>query len=275
VASRRELDLEVCQIGEALWPCYFNRKPYTEWIEAYELAVAAARRIGDPAVEARLRSALAKALTETGEHACAQEELTTARRMAERSGNVWLQASVLDFQGHLDLDRRRYAAAQAAFESARDMHAEAGVTRGVVLGDFHVGRALAGRGAHREAIDAYEAAIAAIDRTHDAALLGRVQIALATASLELGDVDRSQAAATEALEIARSRALRYYEARALEVLAQLAFDRGEFDAAARRWQEAYAFYHDLASPRADELSARQRSITARTGPAAAKLPPGR
>ena len=80
-------------------------------------------------------------------------------------------------------------------------------------------------------------------------------IALATASLELGDADAAAAAATEALEIARSRTLRYYEARALEVLAQLALDRGEFDQAAHRGGGA-SFYDDLSSPRASELASR-------------------
>ena len=102
-AADRGLDLEVCRICEALWPCYTNAKPYAEWIEAHRLAVAAARRLRDAPAEARLRSTLARGLTEAGDFAGADRELVAATRAAERSGHAVLQASVLDFRGQLEL----------------------------------------------------------------------------------------------------------------------------------------------------------------------------
>ena len=70
-------------------------------------------------------------------------------------------------------------------------------------------------------------------------------LALAEARLQLGETPQAQADADEALRIMRQRGLRYYEARALEVLALLAAERGEIDLAVHHSQQARAMEEAL------------------------------
>jgi len=253
-AAEREWDSDVWRICEALWPCYFNRKPYAEWIETHELAVVAAQRSGHLAAEARMRSALAKALTETGDHARAERELTTAKRLAGRSGHAVLQASILDFRGHLDLDRGRFRDARAAYEGARAAFEALGVTRGVALEDYHLGRALAALGEHELAVESYVRATDLINPVEDELLLGRTLIYLAESYQAVGETQAAVESLNPALEIMSRNGLRYYEARAHEVLALLASETGDPDDAAEHWHLAHAIYDALSSPRARDVA---------------------
>jgi tetratricopeptide (TPR) repeat protein len=255
-AFDRELYGEVWRICESLWPCYFNRKPYAEWIEAHELGVVAANRTGDAAAESTMRRSLAKALTETGDHDRAEQELTTAGRLAERAGNPVLAASVLDFRGHLDLDRRRFADARAAYEGAREAFEALGVSRGVALEWYHAGRAIAGLGDHAAAARSYRSALDLIDPAADELLLGRTLIHLGEAEFELGDVAAARVAADRALAIMTANGLRYYEARALEVLAAIAAADGDARLAAERWTRAHALYGAIGSRRREDVALR-------------------
>ncbi|MGB7587577.1 MAG: NB-ARC domain-containing protein, partial [Solirubrobacterales bacterium] len=250
-AAEHGWDPEVWRICEFLWPCYFNRKPFAEWIDAYRLGVDSAHRCGNVAAEGRLRAGLAKALIETGEFDAAERELVAAERLSRESGHRHLCASVLEFRGHLELARNRFAQARDAYQESRDLHDELGVVRGVTLQDYHLGRALAGLGEHKMAVDSYARALEHVDPVTDELLMGRTLIYLAELQLRTDDSDGSAHSAMQALEIMRRNGLPYYEARALEVLAALAASAGEPDEAARRLHDAHAIYSSISSPRAD------------------------
>jgi tetratricopeptide (TPR) repeat protein len=244
-------DLEASQISEFLWPCYFNRKPFPEWIEAYRLGAEAARRCGNDAAEGRLRAGLAKALMEIGELPEAERELESAEQLAEQSQHRHLYASVLEFRGHLELTRNKFAEAKDAYQGSRNLHDELGVIRGVTLQDYHLGRALAGLGDHGQAVESYTRALREIDSGTDELLMGRTLIYLAESQLKTDDADGAAHTAMQALEIMRRNGLPFYEARALEVLASLAASAGQPDDAARRLHDAHAIYSSISSPRAN------------------------
>jgi len=250
-ASERGWDFEVTRICELLWPCYFNRKPFAEWIEAYRLGVEAARRMGDAAMQGRLQAGLAKALMETGELDEAASELTSAELLAERSGHRHLIASILEFRGHLELACKRFVEARDAYRGSRDLHEALGVVRGVTLQDYHLGRALAGLGDHEQAVQSYARAVREVDPVTDELLMGRTLIYLAESQLKTGDSDGAAHSAMQALEIMRRNGLPFYEARALEVLAALAALGGRPDDAARQLHDAHAIYSSISSPRAN------------------------
>ena len=250
-AAKRGWDSCVWQICDFLWPCYFNRKPFAEWIEAYRLGVEAAHRCDNGAAEGRLRAGLAKALVETDKLDEAGNELAVAYRLAERSGHQHLLASVLEFKGHLELARNRFAQARDAYQGSRDLHDELGIKRGVTLQDYHLGRALAGLGEHEQAVNSYASALREVDPLTDELLMGRTLIYLAESQLETDDPDGAAHSAMRALEIMRRNRLPYYEARALEVLATLAASAGQPDEAARRLHDAYVIYSSISSPRAN------------------------
>ncbi|HVX33939.1 MAG TPA: tetratricopeptide repeat protein [Solirubrobacterales bacterium] len=250
-AARRGWDREVARICEFLWPCYSNRKPFLEWIEAYRLGADAAGRRGDAATEARLRAGLAKALIEIDDLPGAAQELDAAERLAESSGHRHLSASVLEFRGHLELAQEDFAAARDAYQGSRDLHAEADVPRGVTLQDYHLGRALAGLGEDEAAVDSYDRALGGVDPETDELLMGRTLIHLAESRLRLDDPEAAASSALRALEIMRRHRLPYYEARCLEVLGAIDAETGRPDEAARRLRDAHAIYVSISSPRAD------------------------
>lgn len=249
-AAARGWDSHVWRICDFLWPCYFNRKPFAEWIEAYRLGADAARRCGNEAAEGRLRAGLAKALIETDKLDEAESELATAYRLAERSGHRHLAASVLEFKGHLELARNHFAQARDAYQKSRDLHDDLGISRGVTLQDYHLGRALAGLDQHEQAVASYSRALREVDPATDELLMGRTLIHLAESQLQTDDPDGAAHSAMRALEIMRRIGLPYYEARALEVLATLAAAAGQPDDAARQLHDAYAIYSSISSPRA-------------------------
>lgn len=246
-AAHREWDEEVWRICESLWACYFNRKPYAEWLEAHELAVRSAYRCQNEAAEARMRIQLAKALIETGAHERAERELVTARRLATRTDHPQLHASVLEFMGHLDLDRGQYQAARLAFDEARATCDALGNSRGVSLQTYHVGRALAGGGEYREAISTYREALELIDPADDELLLGRTLLHIGEAQASVGDRTDAAASLRRALDISRRLGLAYYEARALQTLALLAVDTDDVSAALAYRQQAHEIYAALGS----------------------------
>lgn len=250
-AAERGWDSEVFRICEFLWPCYFNRKPFAEWAEAYRLGAEAAHRRSNAAAEGRLRAGLAKALMETDKLDEAECELGAAECLAKRSGHRHLFASVLEFRGHLELARDRFAQARDAYQESRDLHVELGVTRGATLQDYHLGRALAGLSEHEQAVESYTRALREVDPVADELLMGRTLIYLAESQLKTDDSDGAARSAMQALEIMRRNGLPYYEARALEVLAALAASAGQPDDAARRLHDAHAIYSSISSPRAD------------------------
>jgi tetratricopeptide (TPR) repeat protein len=257
-AADHEWDDAVWHIVESLWACYFNRKPFAEWVESHTLAVTSAQRAGVVAVEAKLRAALAKALMEQGMHDAAEEQLASAARLAAQSEHGVLQASVCDFQGHLAFSRRRYSEALDAYNSARQAYEQLGVPRGITLQRYHAGRALAGLGRHDEAISSYRQAIITVDPVSDELLLGRTLIDLARSEAETGRIAAAQASLDRALEIMRRHGLTYYVARAIEEQAALAAQMDDVVGATNLWDDAHALYAALGSPRADELQGRMQ-----------------
>ena len=250
-AAERGWDSEAWRICDFLWPCYFNRKPFAEWIEAYGLGADSAHRCENAAAEGRLRAGLAKALMEVGEFVASERELAAAERLSRESGHRHLCASVLEFRGHLELARNRFAQARDAYQGSRDLHGALGVVRGVTLQDYHLGRALAGLEEHEKAVDSYARALEHVDPATDELLMGRTLIYLAESQLKTDDSDGGARSAMRALEIMRRNGLPYYEARALEVLAALAASAGQSDDAARRLHDAHAIYSSISSPRAE------------------------
>jgi tetratricopeptide (TPR) repeat protein len=253
-AARRGRDSMVWWMCEALWALYLNRKHYAEWVESHELAVVATVRLGDPAGEARMRSQLARARMELGQHDGALAELAAATEATRRAGNRRLEASVLEFTGRVLIDQGTdHAAGEAALTAAVSLNTEIGNKRGAAIAMHHLGRAHRQCGRLDDAVSVLRQALAVFEGLTDDYNQGRVLISLGEALRDQEDYDEAARTLDRAAEIMRRRGALFQVAQALEALAELGRLTGDADSEQRHLRPALTIYDSLGSPRAARL----------------------
>ena len=139
-AADREWSDPVWAITEALWLYCYNRKPFTEWIEAAELGLEAARRIDDPLAEARMGAILSRAYLDLADLDRADAALTAAEAAGVVANTPAITGSLLEFRGLLAMAQGDNGSAVNAFEQAHAIFIALGWTRGAALQDQFIGR---------------------------------------------------------------------------------------------------------------------------------------
>ncbi|MFG1959935.1 tetratricopeptide repeat protein [Nonomuraea sp. NPDC049028] len=231
-AAAGEWDELVWQLAEALWPLYHERKHYADWIETNRLGVAAALRVGDRAVEARMRNQVARAHLELGETDQAQAELVHAHQAAREAADPRMEAVVLESLGQAALAqasaleslgqaRGLMEDAVAHFAAALAIHEGLGNTRGIGLQSYHLGLVHSRAGRHEAAIAAFDRALALMISAGDRLSQGKIHLVLGEAHRELGHSAQALHSARIAVDIMRERRIPAKETRALELLADL------------------------------------------------------
>jgi hypothetical protein len=124
-AFARGWDEEVWQLTEAMVPLFLNRRYFDDWLEATDLGVAAAERVGNPAAEARLRTLVSRAYVELDRSDQAWKHLNTALPLAVKSGNPVLVASVWKFIGRVKEYDKDLPGAIEAYQEAEQRNHEA------------------------------------------------------------------------------------------------------------------------------------------------------
>lgn len=205
------------QLAEALTALYLNRRYLADWIEAADVGARAARRVGDPAAEARLRSVVSRAYTDLGRLDRAEEELAIARDLAARSGHPVLVASVWEFTGRY-LDHVDPAAAIEAYRRALAANSEIGERRGAALATYFLGGSLHATGEHDEAMAALSHARAEFDALGDVRMAARALIGLGALRRDVGDLAAARADLEGAVALFGRSGAAHYEAEALVVL---------------------------------------------------------
>lgn len=257
---RAAVDLEwyadAGQLFEALFAYYDNRKPLAAWIMAGELAVTAAERSGDRAVEARARCQLAKGLRENERFAEAHAQLTRARELA-REVDERLYASTLDFTGNVHYVQGEYPTALDYFRRALEINERLGRPRGTALQRWFCGRTLARLGRVDEALDVLTRAHAEMSAADGESMVPRIGLSLAEVLLGADRIDEARDAAGAALKSAKESRLTAIEADALEVLARIARRAGDVTAERSYLDRAEIVYGTMGSPRAARIHARR------------------
>ncbi len=254
-AFDREWDQRVWLMGEALWPLCASHHLYSEWIESQELASAAGERLENAEVVARMRSQLARAYAELGEHARARTEMATASEAAERSSHDPLKASVIEFDGVCRLRGGAYSDAVTSFASARRMFERLGNDRGVGLQDLYAGTALAQLGERDRALVSLAKAVTELGAVDDPISVGRARVRRGEVLLGLGRHGEAREELDRALAAMSQLDIPFEQADALEVLALVAESEGSSQTARGHRQQAYRIYKQLGDPRADALLA--------------------
>ncbi|MEV6157165.1 tetratricopeptide repeat protein [Nonomuraea sp. NPDC052129] len=272
-----EWDELVWQLAEALWPLYHERKHYADWIETNRLGVAAALRVGDRAVEARMRNQVARAHLELGETDQAQAELVHAHQAAREADDPRMEAVVLESLGQVALAqaaalgpfgqaaraqgdaleslgqaRELMEDAAAHFAAALAIHEGLGNTRGIGLQSYHLGLVHSRAGRHEAAIAAFDRALALMISADDRLSQGKIHLVLGEAHRELGHSAQALHSARIAADIMRERRIPAKQTRALELLADL----DHMDAGGHLRQAIAVCLASGNLPKAEELRAR-------------------
>ncbi|MFJ6616207.1 NB-ARC domain-containing protein [Kitasatospora sp. NPDC091335] len=245
-------DRQAWQLAEAFTVLFLHHRHVADWRESLELGAAAAKRDGQPAAEARLRSLLSRPLLDLGRDDEAREHLEAADQLAVESGHIVLQASVQEFLGRY-WDRHDPARAADAYRASLALNLQAGEGRGAALARYFLGCAQSVGGDHAAALAALAEAREDLLARGDARMAARVLADLGRTRARLGDPAGAVADLRQAVTDLRGEGASHYEARALEDLADLLDDPAEVRDCLHR---ALAVYEEGGSPRAAEVLSR-------------------
>jgi len=233
---------EVWRLAEALWPYFLSFKHHRDWIATSQFGVEAAQALNDPVAEARMRSQLARALTETRRFDRAEDELRQALALAESSGHQRLLASVEEFTGKLHVARGAYERAVPHLRRALEINLAAGRTRGAAVQHLALAQALHLSGDHVTALAEADQAMELLEslRRPESRNRGNVLLTRAKILVALHREDDAQAVLREAARLLRDAGAAQLEAKAWELLAELHVEQ-----AREHLTEALAIYRRL------------------------------
>ena len=251
-ARDREWDEWVWQMVESLWLFHYNRRHYADWIDATEIGIECAHRIGHRDAETRLRTQLAWALAELRRFEPAREELDRANELVRSSGNVQLRGSVREFTGTYYLKMGEYDKAIETLQEARILAVEAGTNRGVALEDYFIGWALIEKGEYEQALAPLVDSLERMRKAKDQMFIGRLLLRLGQAQRRSGRLDEAEGTLREAMSKLRALGMRIEMAETHDELAELAETRGDEAAARQQRERAQSIYRALGHPRAGE-----------------------
>nr|WP_318533313.1 MULTISPECIES: tetratricopeptide repeat protein [Actinoalloteichus] len=239
-AIERGWDDLAWQFSQAMWGLYLNTRRFREWIDNHRQGVAAARRLGDPLVEARLLVQLTVALSRAGRFDEVVEEARRALRLAEELDAPTIQSTALAHLG--EAARRRHDGEEALRLLRRALsieeQAESGTERGAALRRRLLGRVLLDLGRYDEAITELTKAKLVLIGLSDVPNATRAAVVLGDAHARAGDFEAAQAELTAALAAVDQTSSVFVRAEVHRGLGELHHRRDEFPQARVHLQRA-------------------------------------
>ncbi len=243
----------VWQFAAALWPLVATQKWFGEWVKSHELGIEAAVSLGRDDAEARLRSQLARAFSELGDHPAAEAEMDRAFVAVGRSQDARLAASLSEFAGVCALAAGDHTKAIAALSMARDQMLAVGSHRGAALADYYWAKSCAQTGDYVGALRLLDRAVPVFVGVEDRVNVGRVAVRRGEALLAGRRFEDAISIVESTIPELESLGLGYELAEAHELLALASAELGWKLEARRCRQRAYQLYRELGHPRAEVL----------------------
>ncbi|WP_199827707.1 tetratricopeptide repeat protein [Streptomyces specialis] len=241
-------DAACWQLVDASWPLFLRLRPAEWWIEAHQLGLVAARRVGDRRAVSRLLTSGGNGLRNAGRHEEAAEWYEQALRLAVEDGDLREQAQALNGLGVAGMRAGRLEQAEGFLHRALELREAIGYRRGVALTRLVLGEVALERGHHGEAVRQLALAregLLAVSDPYDAA---RALALLGHATSLGGDTRRGEERLVHALGELERTGSPHWQARTAEMLGQAAERRGD-EPAAREWYERAAAVFRGLSPR--------------------------
>jgi tetratricopeptide (TPR) repeat protein len=258
LAADLGLDRHICQLAPALFVFLHRQGRWHDRAETQRTALAAARRLGDPAEETRAHRNLAWALADLGRFDDAHYNLDAAleRSHDDPAGQAWTHY-------HRDLVfavQGREAEALDAARRAYDLFDQLGdqVGQAIVLTDlgWHHGRL----GNHGQALDLCEQALVLHQKLSNRPHEAHTWSCLADTHLHLGDPAGAVPCYRHALDLFREFGDLYAEASTLAHLGACHHLAGDDAAAHEHWRHAHALLGGLDPSATDQIHTQLTTI---------------
>lgn len=262
-AAQHGFDTHAWQLAWAL-TTYFNRcGHWQDWAGLHREALRSAKRLADPAAQARIHNDLGRACLRLG---AAQEAVTHQRQalaLFARLGDQLGQA-----RGHIDLGRtfsaqRRYGLALEHAGQALSL-AEAAGSQVMAAGALNnIGWYHACLGDHARSLSFCSRALAIFREIGSQDGEAQTLDSIGYAYHHLGRPDQAVTYYQRALGIFLGRAVGYDQAYLLSHLGEAQRDAGDLDAARETWGRAATILEELHHPEASQLRARLDGLAVR------------
>jgi len=250
-ASEHGFGAAAWQIPWCLVNFFDHEGRWHDWAATHQIALAAARRVGDRPGQAHTRQNLAIAYSHLQRHDDAHAELRQALRLYQELGHPAAQARcrlaiarTFELQ---DDNRRALAEARLALALYRELGHRVGVARSLnAIGWYgsHLGDAA-------EAIASCEQALAIHQETGNRLGQAATWDSLGHAHSQLGHHPHAVSCYREALRLLGENERTYQRASVLRNLGTTYRASGDQAAAGRAWREAAAIFDELGHPEAD------------------------
>ena len=249
-------DEEAWQLAESLTALYLGKRYLADWIESSEVGAAAAGRVGNLRVEARLRSFMSRALLDLGQVDRARRQLDESLPLARESGDVRLLASVWELIGRFRDAVGDPAGAVSAYQQAIAEFDKEDDRRGIAFVTMFLGLVLLAQERLDEAESTLRQAIELCQAVGDSRMAARSRTGLGIVHMRQDRLDEAQAELVPALAALIEGGHLNYIAQTREALADLASLRG--DDAERRAQltAALEIQEQFGGPEVDRLRAK-------------------
>lgn len=271
--SRRGFDGPCWQFCYHLRGFFFVTKLWTTWIEAFRIAVQAARRVPDRRAEGIMLNDLGVALAEFGKHGEAELCYTNAERAFREIDDPQGAANANANRAWSHYYLGEFRRARQLSEDSTRFYSMTGQRPHAAIALDCLARTELELGEPRKAYDNFrrvlteytELGFPPVDTAQVLTYLGRC-------CRRLGNLLPAREHFVAAIEQSRAGGSRHQEATALEGLSEVARQLGEFEEATKFRSSALALYETLGAPEAERLRS-TGSARGTTGDIVAPRPP--
>jgi tetratricopeptide (TPR) repeat protein len=247
------------QLAAAMWPL-FRHKHYRDFLAVSKLGVVCAERWGNRSAEALMHNRCGAACRATGRFDEAVEHYQRGLATAPRGDDPAIVIRSVEGLGLVALAQDRAAVALGYFEEDLRLSTELDRPHDVGLALINVGAALTKAGRAAGGIDRLTRAKELLIELGDDYNVARVQTDLARALRLTGEFAKARAEIALSQATMRARGSLFEQARALEVLGEVAQAAGETDEARRLYEQALAVLVDLGRPEAAQVQFRLYAV---------------
>lgn len=265
LAAEVRLDSYAWQIPLALSDYLDRQGHWAQGLDAFDTAVAAARRLGDSSAQARMLRYLGEAKARLGRDDEAYRDLSNALTISEDLSDPLMQAVchgdiswVFELKGNITASLRHARLALALFRRAGHRRWEAGALN-------RLGWYQAHSGSYAEALASCQQALeicAELDDRHNRA---EALDSVGYAHYHLGDHDLAVTCYTEALGIVAELSEPYNHAVVLDHLGDAHAAGGDLEQARGDWEQALAMLDELNHPLADQVRGKMARLGQQVG----------
>ncbi|PWG15008.1 hypothetical protein DF268_01885 [Streptomyces sp. V2] len=264
--ARRGQDAAAWQLADAMWPYFLRIRPYDLWIEAHEIGLAAARRVGDREGVGRMLTSGGIALNNAGRYddaiAWSQEALDLAREdtAAGRGAARRAESQALYGLGQTHRLAGRLTEARRHFAEALALREEIGYRRGAALTRVCLGDIALADDRPDEALPHLREARAELLQENDLYDAARALAYLGRAHALAGLHDTAESQLLQALAEFEETGSVHWQARTLEMLGQGARERGDLERARDLYTESLTRYRPVSASDARRLADRLEEL---------------